>query len=224
MGGHGNGEYIEVHRQHLLYRITHWGIVSTGLIVGFTGLRLGGIWGVNIPSDYELALKIHVYTALVFAFFWVLMFLQLITHEWKWFGFHRFPYSIKFLIAETKAWLGIGPHVEDPRCYDPKIGDYREKIIPTEVMVPWAYIVLTLIMGLTGLPLYWPEYFHPIIALADKYASIFGLSNGVELLRVVHRLVMFIYLMIMLIHAYACFVFGVITSMITGKRKERVCK
>ena len=218
------GEYVEVHRQHLLYRITHWGIVSTGLVIGFTGLRLGRIWGVSIPHDYNLALKIHVYLGFVFAFFWFLMFLQLVTHEWKWFGFHRFPYSIRFLISETLAWLGIGPHIEDPRCYDPRIGDYREKIIPTEVVVPWTYILLTIIMGITGLSLYYRNIFAPVIQFADRYAYILGLSSGVELLRVIHRLVMFIYLMMMLVHAYACFVFGVIKSMITGKRLERICK
>ena len=222
--GHAGGEYVEVHRQHLLYRVTHWGIVITGLIIGFTGLRLGRIWGISFPQDYELTLYIHVYLGFVFAFFWILMFLQLITHEWKWFGFHRFPYSIKFLIAETKAWLGIGPHIEDPRCYDPRRGDYVEKIIPTEVVVPWTYILLTIIMGITGLALFYRDLFAPVIELADRYAYILGLSSGVELLRVIHRVVMFIYLMMMLVHAYACFVFGVIKSMITGKRLERVCK
>ena len=217
-------EYVEVHRQHLLYRITHWGIVSTGLIIGFTGLRLGNLFGISFPQDYELTLNIHIYTSFVFAFFWILMFAQLITHEWKWFGFHRLLYSIRFLIAEVKAWFEIGPHVEDPRCYDPKKKDYGEKIIPTEVVVPWTYILLTIIMGLTGLPLYYRDIFAPIINLADRYAYMLGLDSGIELLRVIHRIVMSIYLMTMLVHVYATFLFGVIRSMVTGKKREKICK
>lgn len=217
-------EYVEVHRHPLLYRITHWGIVLTGLTVGFTGLRLGNLFGVSIPQDYELALTIHLYTSFFFAFFWILMFVQLVTREWKWFGFHRFVYSIRFLIAETKAWFGIGPYVEDPRCYDPQKKEYVEKIIPTEVLVPWLFILLTIVMGVTGLSLYYRDLFVPIINFADGYTYIFGLDSGIELFRAVHRIVMSIYLMVMLIHIYACYVCGAVGSMITGKRKEKVCK
>jgi formate dehydrogenase subunit gamma len=216
-------ETIEVERHSAQYRFYHWSIVITGLIMGWTGWRLGNLYGVSFP-DMELSLTIHVYLGFVFAGLFILIFAYVVAHEWEWFSPTRFPYAIKFFIKEALAWTGLGPHIEDPRGYDPDKKRYVEKLIPTEVMVLWMYLGMVAIMGITGLPLYYTDLLAPIIEFADQFAGIFNLEDGTMLLRVIHRLVMYLFLMTMLIHAYAVIIFGVLGSMVTGKRRERVVR
>ncbi len=216
-------ETIEVERHSATYRIIHWGIVSTGLIIGWTGWRLGGLYGVSFP-DMKTSLDIHVYLGFIFGALWVLMLGYIIAHEWEWLSLTRFPYSLKFFIKEILAWTGLGPHIEDPRGYDPERGEYVEKIIPTEVQVPWAYMGMAAIMGITGFTMYYSNIFGWIIDLAGVFAPIFHVSDGYTLIRIIHRLVMYLFLMTMLIHVYAVIIFRVVSSMVTGKRRERVIR
>jgi len=221
---HGEFETIEVERHSLFYRVCHWGIVSTGIVMGLTGLRLGSLYGFTFPKDMELALHIHLYLGFVFGALWIALFAYVVAHEWKWFSPKRFPYAMKFFIAEARAWTGLGPHVEDPRRYNPDKGEYIEKLVPTEVMVLWMYLGLALLMGITGFSLYYTDIFAPVIEFSDRIAPMLGVSDGDTLLRAIHRLGMYIFLMVMLIHAYAVIIFDVLGSMITGKRKERVAR
>ncbi|RUM33151.1 MAG: cytochrome b/b6 domain-containing protein [Archaeoglobus sp.] len=220
---HQKYETVLVERHHLPYRLMHWGIVSTGLIIGWTGLRLGNLYGISWP-DMQTALTIHVYLGFIFGALWVLLFAYVVKYEWKWFSPTRFPYSIKFFIKEILAWTGLGPHIEDPRGYDPEKGEYVEKLIPTEVQVLWMYLLMAAIMGITGFTLYYQKQFAPIINWANQIAPAFGLSSGIDLIRVVHRLFMYLFLMTMLIHAYAVTIFDVVGSMVTGKRWEKVVR
>lgn len=211
----------EVKRHSAQYRIYHWAIVIIGLIIGWTGLRLGGLYGVAFP-DMQLSLTLHVYLGFVFAGLFVLLFAYVIAHEWEWFTLTRIPYATKFFILELLSWFKVIPHVEDPRGYDTRKNKYIEKLVPTEVMVLWLYIVLVLIMGITGLPLYYTDILSPITQFAGQFAVYFNFADGEMVLRAVHRLFMFIFLMTMLIHAYAVIIFDVLGSMITGKRAEKV--
>jgi len=223
---HEEGKHVDygtilVDRHSLEYRIYHWSIVITGLIIGWTGLRLGGLYGILIP-DMQLALTLHVYLGFIFAALFVLIFVYVLRHEWEWFTLTRFPYAIKFFIQEALAWTRLGPHIEDPRGYNPEKKEYVEKLIPTEVMVLWMYIALVVVMGVTGLPLYYKDILAPITNFAGQFAWILNFDNGETLLRVLHRFVMYMFLMTMLIHAYAVIIFDVLGSMITGKKEEKI--
>jgi len=113
-------EKIEVYRQPLFYRVCHWGIVSTFMVMGFLGWRIGSLYGVTFPNDLNLALDIHLYLGFIFSTFWIALFAFVILHEWEWFSPTRFPYATKFFIQEVLAWTHLGPHIEDPRGYDPE--------------------------------------------------------------------------------------------------------
>ncbi len=214
-------EYVEVYRHSLFYRLCHWSIVITGFILAFTGMQMGGLYGVRILPEGGV-LATHLAVGMVFGGLWFLMFYYIVVKEWKWFGLQRIPYSIKFLIAETMAWFGIGPHIEDPRGYDPQKGEYVEKIIPTEVMVWWIYFLLALLMGITGLAMYFRTQFAPLYSIAGAIGQFFGTSNGYAVIRAIHRLGMYLFAMVMFMHVYAVIIFKVLGSMITGKRMERV--
>ncbi len=211
---------IEVLRHSALYRICHWTIVTTFLILLVTGICLGKIFNLKAP-DKSLFLDIHFYSSIIFGFAWFVMLGYIIAKEWKFFSLKRIPYGIRFFGAELKAWFG-GPHVEDPRGYDPEKGEYVEKIIPTEVLVWWMYFALAMLMGFTGLTLYFN--LDSIIRGFDPVARVLMVKDGYTLLRILHRLGMFVFCAIVLTHVYAVIIFGVIKSMITGKRFEKVKK
>ena len=209
---------IEVLRHSLFYRICHWIIFSTFFTLLITGLCLGKVFNLKAP-DKSLFLDIHFYTSLIFGAAWFLMLGYIIAKEWKFFSLKRIPYGIAFFGAEAKAWVG-GPHVEDPRGYDPEKGEYVEKIIPTEVLVWWGYFALAMIMGFTGLTIYFNLDF--IIRPLDPVAKLLLVDDGYSLLRIIHRLGMFVFGVMVMVHFYAVIIFGVIKSMFTGKRVEKI--
>lgn len=215
-------ETVEVKRHSLFYRIVHWSIVFVTFMLVFTGIQLGGLYNIKIVGD--LLRSLHGGLGLIFICLWYLFFYYIIVKEWKWFSLARIPYSLKFLIAEAKAWFGIGEHVEDPRGYDPDKKEYVEKIIPTEVGVWWIYLALAVVMGATGLAMMFPNAFGWVYGIAKAFSFIFGTDSGYAIVRAVHRLGMYAFLFIIILHVYAVFIFGVVTSMITGKRNEKVVK
>lgn len=215
-------ETVEVRRHSLFLRMCHWAIIITGFTLAFTGMQMGGLYGVRILGGQTLA--VHITVSFVFGALWFLMLYYIVANEWKWLSPSRIPYSIKFLIAEAKAWLGIGPHVEDPRGYNPDKNEYVEKIIPTQVMVWWIYFLLAMLMGITGLSMYYKEFFQPVIDFAASIAPFFGAYDGYALLRAIHRLGMYLFALVMFMHVYAGLVFGVMSSIITGRRREKVVR
>jgi len=100
--------------------------------------------------------------------------------------------------------------------------EYVEKLVPTEVTVLWMYLGLAALMAVTGFTLYYPSLLSPIIGIADAIAPLLGVSDGDTLLSMIHRIGMYLFLMVMLMHVYAVIIFDVVISMITGKNKERV--
>ena len=210
---------IEVVRHSLSVRACHWGIVITGIILGLTGLQIGGIYGFKIVEAQSFAL--HLWTALIFGSLWIFFAYYMFVYEWKWIGVGRIPYGIRFLLAETRAWFG-GKHVEDPRAYDKESRKYREKIVPTQVMVWWSYLFLTILMGATGLTMYYR--WDPLIDLGAAIGTYFGASDGYIFLRAVHRFGMFLFATEMFMHVYAVVIFGALKSMVTGIRKEKIAK
>jgi len=210
---------VEVTRHSLAMRLCHWGIVITGIILGLTGLQIGGLYGIRVVGEQSLAL--HIWSGLIFGSLWIFFAYYILAYEWKWISITRIPYSIRYLIAETRAWFG-GKHVEDPRGYNPETRKYVEKIVPTQVMVWWGYLLLTILMGATGLSMYYR--WEPMINFAESIAPAFGAYDGYTFLRAVHRLGMYLFAVEVIMHAYAVIIFGVLKSMFTGVRKEKVIK
>jgi formate dehydrogenase subunit gamma len=210
---------MEVDRHSIFTRMVHWSIAITGIILGLTGLEIGGHYGLRFLGDNVTST--HVYVGLVFGVLWVMFTYYMLTKEWKWISFSRIIYSLKFFWAETKAWFG-GPHVEDPRAYDPKKGDYVEKIVPTQVMVWWGYFILAVIIGFTGLAMYFKDFFAWVFDIGNAIGPIFGTESGYAFVRGVHLLFMYLFAVVLIMHIYAVTIFGVLKSMFTGKREEKV--
>lgn len=212
---------VKVTRHTALFRALHWLIFIEGVILGLTGLQLGGIWDVRVlPGGTSRAVHVvaglaWIFTCLFFIYFFIA------SGDYKWYGLKRIPYSLRYLVAEAKAWLGVGLHVEEPIKYDAKKGEYVEKIVPTEVVVWWIYVVLGLIIGFTGLAMAFPEQFAIVYQIAGAFATVFG-GGPYAMTRAIHLLAMFLVLTVAILHAYAAWVFRMLRSITFGDRDEPV--
>jgi len=65
-------ETMEVKRHSLFYRLCHWSIVFVTFMLMFSGIQLGGIYGIRLFSDLLRAL--HGYLGLIFIALWYLFF------------------------------------------------------------------------------------------------------------------------------------------------------
>ena len=209
------GEFVEVERHSKFVRVCHWGIVITCLFLTLTGIQLA--FGVKVIDDAQ---ALHIRLGFIFLGLWILFSYFALTEEWKWISPKRIPYSVKFVIEEAIAWIK-GDHVDDPRAYDPKRREYVEKVIPSQVLVWWSYVALTLLIGLTGLALYDPKTYSFVLKASEPLSNLLGVDSY-AFIRATHRFVMFLYAAIAVTHAYAATIFGTLGSMIHGKRKEKV--
>lgn len=212
---------MPVKRHGVGIRILHWLIVIEGIILGLTGLQLGGIWGVRVFPDGG-AWSIHVVTGLAWIFTTLyLVYYLLATGEYKWYSLSRLPYGCRYLFNEIKAWFGTGIHIHEPISFDNDRGEYREKLVPTEIIVWWIFVVLGLIIMLTGLGLAFPRQFGFLLDFFGVFDSIFG-GGAYSVSRSLHLVSMFIVLGIFILHLYAVFLYRLVKSIIFGYREEPI--
>jgi formate dehydrogenase subunit gamma len=210
---------VVVKRHAIGYRLLHWGFVLGMLFLVLTGLQIGGIYG-NLPLVSNVrALHTVVGMAWVCVCFCFLYYL-IATKDYRWYGLRRIPMAIGFLLKEAKAWLGIGPHVEEPILYDVKRGEYVEKLIPTVVVVWWIYLLLAAFMAITGTAMVFPEYMGFVYNIASSLSPIFGGVGSYSIVRASHRFGMFLFITVAIMHVYAAFVFRMLRSIVFGDREE----
>jgi formate dehydrogenase subunit gamma len=212
---------LKVMRHHATFRFLHWLIFAEGTLLTLTGLQMGGILELGLFSDASS--WIHLLSGLAFiATAASLVYYLLVTGEYGWYGLRRIPYSFRYLIAETKAWFGLGPHVNEPIRVDRLTERYVEKVIPTVVMVWWVYVILGLALSLTGLAMAFPNQFWFVYLLADPVGLVFTGVNGYSFMVAAHRLTALLLLSVVAMHAYASFVFRLLRSITFGDRNEIV--
>lgn len=209
-------------RRHLLgTRILHWLIVIEGIILGLTGMQLGGIWGIRIFPEGG-TWSIHVVTGLAWIFTALYLVYYLVaTGEYKWYGLSRLPYGCRYLLNEIKAWFGSGIHIHEPIKFDNDNKEYVEKLIPTEIIVWWIFVILGILIMISGLGMAFPEQFRPLLDFFKIFGFIFG-GGAYSIARSIHLLSMFIILGIFILHVYAVFLYRLVKSMIFGEREEPV--
>ncbi|MCS7119381.1 MAG: cytochrome b/b6 domain-containing protein [Archaeoglobaceae archaeon] len=213
------GERVVVERHHIGIRFLHWLIFLEGVVLGITGLQLGGLYSVSITEQVWM---IHVVVGLaLICSCAALVYYLLATNEFRWFSIRRIPLSIKFFIKEFKAWFGIGPAVEEPIIYDKEKKEYVEKLIPSVIIVWWVYVVLGLIIIITGLTMAFPNVFSFFYIFGDFLAPIFG-GGEYSVIRALHRFSSYLLASVVIMHSYAVWVFKCLRSMVFGDRAEPV--
>lgn len=211
----------EVVRHEGSFRILHWVIFLEGALLTVTGFQLGGIGGIVVLPTQNL--PVHIITGIIFTLTAVLFLFEMVqSRDYRWVGLRRIPYSLKFIFAETRAWFSIGPKTKNPIAVNGEKGEYVEKLVPSVIIVFWAFLLLGAALGLSGLALTYPEQLGFLYAILDPLGSLLTGVTGLAFMLVFHRLMTFVLIALVAAHIYASFVFKLVTSMITGKRAERV--
>lgn len=210
---------MNAERHEPFFRLLHWSIFAEGTILTLSGLQLGGIPGFPLLPVDNFALH------MIFGFAFVLTGVTFIadmvhTGDYRWVGLRRIPYSLRFIFAETRAWFHIGPRPPDPIVYDGTSRKYREKLVPSVIIVFWAFVLLGVILALSGLALAFPAQFWFVFLLVNPIGSLLTGTTGMAFMLVFHRIMTFLLVALVAAHVYASFVFGLVTSMITGTRSE----
>lgn len=212
---------VNVLRHDLSFRLLHWLIFAEGVVLTLSGLQLGGIFGLVIfPSNnlsyHEMVGLAFVGTALLYVYYLA------VTGDYKWALPTRIPYANRFIFAETKAWFGRGPKPENPIIYDTKKKRYVEKIIPSAIAFVWTAVILAIILSLTGLALAFPVQFSFVYLIADPIGRALTGVSGPSFLLALHRLTTLLLVAVVAMHTYATFVFGLVRSIVFGRRDEIV--
>ena len=212
---------VRVLRHNLFFRLLHWAIFVEGIFLALTGMQMGGILGVALfPSN---TYSYHISVAFLFiACAILLVYEMLVSRSYGWVGIRRVPYSFKYIFAESKAWFGRGPPIKEPIAYDAVKKQYKEKLIPSVIVVWWAFVVLGLVFILTGLALAFPIQFSIIYAIADPIGMALTSVGGFAFMLAVHRIATYLLVILVVMHVYASFLFKLVQSAIFGYRNEPV--
>lgn len=216
---------IKVERHGLFMRVAHWLVFVEGIILTLTGFQLGGILGINLFPNNNTA--IHVMTGLIFIVTATLaVYDMIITGDYFWASLRRIPYSFKYIFLETKAWFHLAPTPKEPVYYEVRKKDYGEKLIPSVIIVFWAFVILGILLALTGLALTFQTQMWFVYSITDGLGklltgtTITTGTSGVAFMLTLHRLLTYLLILLVGMHAYAVFVFGLVRSMISGKKDE----
>jgi F420-nonreducing hydrogenase I cytochrome b subunit len=99
---------------------------------------------------------------------------------------------------------------------------YKEKIIPSAIVVWWAFVILGWILVATGLPLASPTQFSFIYAIVDPVGIALTGVGGYAFMIAIHRLATDLLVLLVFVHIYSAFIYKLVQSIILGYRHEHV--
>ena len=205
-------------RHGLAVRIVHWLIVLEGAFLIISGFQLGAIFPIGLPED---TYSFHIMAGIAFIFTaFVFLYTVVAAGDFKWFSPRRLALSFRYTGAETLAWFRVRPRLHDPIDYSPKKGDYVEKLIPSVIVVWWAYAIMGIIMALTGLAKVYPSSFSFVYSITDPIGIALTGAGGLSFVLAVHRLTAIVLVCVVALHVYASYVYRMIGSILHGHRDE----
>jgi len=210
-----------VQRHSLFLRISHWIDFIVPFMLIITGLEISGLYG-NTFAFFNNVHNLHIYIG-GFWLAWVVfhVYYLIVAGEFK----HFIPnmWGVKYIWAEAKAWLGRGPKPEEPVTYDAEKKKYVRKVDPGSWIDFWIFALLTLVLGVTGIMMGFPEFtrkvgFGFLFDLFGGVGAWFGVNNALVFARIVHRFSLYLFIMLLIIHIYSMAILGYLKPMITGKQ------
>jgi formate dehydrogenase subunit gamma len=165
----------------------------------------------------------HVAAGILFIAASILVGYEMITSgSYSWLGIGRILYSGRFIADETRSWFGLWPPMKETILYDPAKKVYKEKMVPSAILVWWSFVILGWILVPTGLALAFPIQFSFIYALIDPIGIALTGVGGYAFMVAIHRLAMEFLVILVFMHIYATFVYKLVQSIILGYRHEPV--
>lgn len=207
---------IKVKRHSKLFILCHWLMVLEALILLFSGLALGPnpaitFIGRGTARATHIVVGIFFLGTITFFFYYFV-----ISGEYLWFGLRWLWEAIDFFFDEIRHFL-LRKSVSHVLLYDPKRGDYVKKIIPTEVLAWWGWAFLWILLGLSGIAMIYPQHFGFVLRFCHTLIPdwLDPLSSTLAF----HGFVAILFVVLVLIHAYAAWKFGLLKSIITGEHE-----
>jgi formate dehydrogenase subunit gamma len=214
-------ERTQVVRHDLLFRLAHWSIFVEGILLVLSGFQLGGIIGGGLLPISNVTF--HVLVGIAFMATAAIYAVGILSGgDYRWVALQRIPYSFRFILSETKGWFGIRPPPANPIAYDSEKHEYSEKLVPSVIVVFWAFAFFGVALALTGLSLAFPGQFYFVYWVTDFIGNTLTGATGVAFMLAFHRLLTYALIMLVMMHIYASFIFKLVTSMVTGRRYENV--
>jgi F420-nonreducing hydrogenase I cytochrome b subunit len=212
---------VRVLRHSLFWRILHWSIFFGGVFLVLTGMQRGGMLPFTVfPSN---TFSYHVAVGLLFIAASILVAYEMLSSgEYSWVTIRRIPYSFRFIANETRAWFGVWPPMKEPIQYDQATHRYKEKMIPSAIVVWWAFIVIGWVQVLSGLGLAFPTQFSFLYIFSDAIGIAFTGVGGYAFMVAIHRLGTTLLLILVALHIYTTFIYKLVRSSIFGYKEEPV--
>ncbi|SJZ92543.1 formate dehydrogenase subunit gamma [Trichlorobacter thiogenes] len=212
-------ETITVKRHSFLYRMLHWLIVAEVLLLLLSGLGVSDYLPFGVMSR-GAGRSLHIVLGLGWMgtiTFFVYNFVM--SGEYNWFGVSKIGNAFDFFVHEIRCLVG-GKKIENPVGYEVDEKRYVEKIMATEVLAWWGWLALWIAMAVTGLALLFPESFSITNRLCHWLLPAF--KHATAATRVIHMVLSMVIVVYIMIHAYASWAFGMVGSMISGNKDERI--
>jgi F420-nonreducing hydrogenase I cytochrome b subunit len=210
---------VKVQRHSLFFRSLHWAIFLMGIFQVLTGMQRGGMLGITVfPSN---TFSYHVAVGLLFIAASILVAYEMLSSgSYSWVGIRRILFSFRYIAHETRAWFGLWPPMKETISYDPVKKTYKEKLIPSAIVVWWAFVILGWILVITGLELAFPAQFSFIYVLTDPIGFALTGVGGYAFVVSIHRLATVFLVILVFMHIYTTFLYKLVNSMILGYRQE----
>ena len=186
-------EEAVVERHPLFGRIHHWCHALLMLLLGLTGWQIYS--GIPIFGCFEVARAIHMLAAITIAI-WDLpvQFSYLaITGELR--DVLPSKDDIRFQMAAIMNFARMSRVYPAYSIYDPKYGRYFRKYNAGQKLLFWLDIIALLIIGVTGLAMYLPSIFSPLI-------EAFWWIGGLAFMRAVHYFILWYFIATTAAHIY----------------------
>ncbi len=208
---------VAVKRHTLLYRVLHWVIAAEIVLLLISGIGVSDYICATFISrggarGFHIVLGLAWIGTITFFLYYFMM-----VGEYKWFGISRIGSAIDFFVHELKSFIE-GKKVKSPISYSAEEKKYVEKIVLTEVLAWWGWFALWIIMVLTGLALLFPESLNFINRFCFALLPLSG--RAVVATRFIHLVVSMVFIVYIIIHAYASWTFGMVGSIFSGTNEE----
>jgi F420-nonreducing hydrogenase I cytochrome b subunit len=212
-----------VQRHTLFFRILHWAIFFEGAFMVLTGMQRGGMLPFGLAIYPSNTFSYHIAVGILFIASSILVGYEMImSGAYSWVGVRRIPLSFRYIANETRAWFGLFAPMKESISYDPATKRYREKLIPSAIIVWWAFVILGWILVPTGLALAFPTEFAFIYSIVDPIGIALTGVGGYAFMVAVHRLATDVLVLLVFMHIYSTFIYRLVQSIIIGYRREPV--
>jgi formate dehydrogenase subunit gamma len=218
-----SADTVKVLRHSIFFRILHWAIFLGGAFQVLTGMQRGGMLPFGLAIFPSNTFSYHISVGILFIAASILVGYEMITSgSYGWVALRRIPYSFRYIADETRAWFGLWPPMKESISYDPVKKRYKEKMIPSAIVVWWAFVVLGWILVATGLALASPTQFSFIYTIVDPVGIALTGVGGYAFMIAIHRLASDLLVILVFMHIYSTFIYKLVESMILGYRHEHV--